>query len=489
MFGLFLFLFRHTDFSGTDTLDYAVNIFLRWDPLIAVAVTFAAKTMIVLLAPALITIILTIVFGRFFCNWVCPLGTCLDLSRRLIHPIEKWHTKRFDHFQYPLLIILLIAALFSFPIAGLFDPLSILIRSLTLSVDPGLHRLISDSFNFLYFHTPGWFSHISESVFSFLKRFFLPFHSSQYTLSILSLCILLLIFLLEKIQSRFWCRNICPLGALLGFLARFSPLRAIIHSSCLDCGRCGTTCRMGAIDSKNKINFSACSLCFDCMDICPVQAVQFQFSSGQEKNTSGGLTRRAFLMSASTGIALPVFFQNREVLQRLNPGIIRPPGALPEISFLNQCIRCGECMKVCIGNALHPTFLEAGLEGMFTPRLIARLGYCVSGCTLCGQVCPTGAIKQLQAEEKQKTVIGKAVIDRNLCLPYARNIPCMVCEEHCPTADKAIKFRTVPRSDQPGKQIRQPYIVDALCIGCGICEFKCPVNGYPAIRVIGTNEI
>ena len=147
-------------------------------------------------------------------------------------------------------------------------------------------------------------------------------------------------------------------------------------------------------------------------------------------------------------------------------------------------------MKVCIGNALQPTWLEAGLEGIFTPRLIGRIGYCEYNCTLCGQVCPTSAIKRLTREEKQKTVIGRAFFDKNRCLPYAKGIPCMVCEEHCPTPDKAIKFRDARVLNSRGEQVdlRQPSVIDELCIGCGICENKCPLSGGSAVIVTAEGE-
>ena len=119
------------------------------------------------------------------------------------------------------------------------------------------------------------------------------------------------------------------------------------------------------------------------------------------------------------------------------------------------------------------------------PVLIPRLGYCEYNCTLCGQVCPTGAIPRLSPEEKRKSVIGTAVFDRNLCLPYAKKVNCLVCEEHCPVPDKAIRFELVTDINYEGKRVvlKKPYVVDELCTGCGICENKCPLEGRSAIEV------
>ncbi len=78
----------------------------------------------------------------------------------------------------------------------------------------------------------------------------------------------------------------------------------------------------------------------------------------------------------------------RTINARQNPELIRPPGALPEKDFLQRCVRCVECIQICIGNALQPSFLQSGIEGIFSPRLVARTGYCEFNCTLCETKCP-----------------------------------------------------------------------------------------------------
>jgi formate hydrogenlyase subunit 6/NADH:ubiquinone oxidoreductase subunit I len=146
-------------------------------------------------------------------------------------------------------------------------------------------------------------------------------------------------------------------------------------------------------------------------------------------------------------------------------------------------------MKVCIGRALHPALLEAGPVGLWTPLVVPRIGYCEYNCTLCGQVCPTGAIQRLELPRKQKTVIGLAVFDKDRCLPYAKGVECLVCEEHCPTGQKAIVFEEKDvLVDGKSRRLKLPKVVDKLCIGCGICETKCPVEGASAIRVINEGE-
>jgi Pyruvate/2-oxoacid:ferredoxin oxidoreductase delta subunit len=143
-------------------------------------------------------------------------------------------------------------------------------------------------------------------------------------------------------------------------------------------------------------------------------------------------------------------------------------------------------MKVCITGGLQPTLLQAGAEGIWTPVLVPRIGYCEYNCTLCGQVCPTGAIRKLTVEEKHRTFIGLAFVDPSRCIPYAFGTPCIVCEEHCPTPKKAIEF--VRKAGRGGAEVKVPVVLPDLCIGCGICETKCPVNDLAGIRVTSVNE-
>jgi ferredoxin len=147
-------------------------------------------------------------------------------------------------------------------------------------------------------------------------------------------------------------------------------------------------------------------------------------------------------------------------------------------------------MKVCTTNGLQPALLEAGLEGLWTPVLVPRIGYCEYNCTLCGQVCPTGAIARLPREEKVRVKIGLASVDRSRCLPWAHGIPCIVCEEVCPTPTKAVWFEEVPGRNREGAEVilKRPHVDLDLCIGCGICEAQCPVLDRPAIFVTSTGE-
>jgi MauM/NapG family ferredoxin protein len=172
------------------------------------------------------------------------------------------------------------------------------------------------------------------------------------------------------------------------------------------------------------------------------------------------------------------------ITQRQPATMIRPPGAR-ELEFTTLCARCAACVRVCPTQGLQPSLFEGGVQNVLTPRLVPRLGYCSFSCNACGQVCPTGAIAELALEEKQATVIGLASIDRDRCLPWAHDLPCIVCEEACPIADKAITLEEVQVETAEGGSVvlQRPVVIQELCIGCGICEYQCPMGGEAAIRV------
>jgi ferredoxin len=169
---------------------------------------------------------------------------------------------------------------------------------------------------------------------------------------------------------------------------------------------------------------------------------------------------------------------------RGHPYLIRPPGGR-ENDLLANCIRCAACMRACPTGALQPALAEAGLEGLWTPVLIPRLGYCDYSCNACGQICPVQAIPPLDLSLKRAQVIGQAYLDQDRCIAWADRRDCIVCEEMCPLPDKAIYLEVAEFTGADGQQasVQLPHVDRQRCTGCGICEYKCPVGGEAAIRV------
>ena len=111
-------------------------------------------------------------------------------------------------------------------------------------------------------------------------------------------------------------------------------------------------------------------------------------------------------------------------------------------------------MKVCPTNVIQPAVFDAGLEGFFTPQMDFGDGYCEWSCNECGKVCPTQAIRELTLEEKRLKVIGRAYIDRSTLHTLGRSTDCLVCQELCPTPEKAIVFVVETVVDPEGARYR-----------------------------------
>lgn len=492
---LFLVLLVLTSYRGVDEIRYPVRIFLEFDPLIGLTTLLSSHQIPLLLLLGLVTLVLTFLFGRVFCGWVCPLGTINHAIGSLSQQSEGTPSvPRFLNFKlkYYVLVFLLVASVFSLQWAGILDPISLLIRSMTLAVEPIFNRFVHGLFTLLYFSKIDLITVWSEPLYDLLKKSVLSFRQPHFYQGLAVGLVFAFVLLLNLVQKRFWCVVLCPLGALLGVVARFCRFERLIEDSCDECGRCIPNCFQGQKEPlpRGWVK-SECLVCGNCQAVCTENAVKFKpavrspgFSRGPD------LVRRNLIISAVSGIVAVPLVRIRPGEALPNPKLVRPPGALPEKEFLERCIKCGECMKVCLTNGLQPTLLEAGLEGIWSPILVSRVGYCQYYCTLCGQVCPSGAIRRLSLEEKVKTKIGLAFIDKSRCLPYALGIPCIVCEEHCPTPKKAIWFEEglVLGRDGERRKIQQPVVDIELCIGCGICEFKCPVVDQPAIYVTSIGE-
>ena len=482
LLAIFFVLFINTEYRGKDEISAAVNSFFRANPLVAISYLLSTKTMTLIILPGILMFVFSLLLGRFFCGWICPLGTIIDLFTNRIKkvlPLKFLKTT----FKYYLLFTLLFAALFNINMAGVLDPIAILVRALTFFFYPLFGHSIKLGWTGLYSVMGDNRDHI-DFMYAFLRDYILPFRDTLYPLAFISFLLFALIILLERYEERNWCKNLCPLGTLLGLLSRFSLFRRLPKKLCADCGECKNICPTAF--EQDILQKENCILCMDCKTKCSFKRVRFVSALkniAKKEKTPVVLGRRVFLGGLLSGFVLSKTFSF--IPPQKQERILRPPGAQNEADFLKKCVRCGECMKVCLRNALYPALFQSGFYGMFMPVFIPRLGYCEYNCNLCGQVCPTGAIPNQPIEEKKKSVMGVAVFDKNICLPYAKKINCIVCEEHCPVPGKAIKFELYEERDYTGKKVtlKRPYIADELCTGCGICENKCPLEGKSGIEV------
>ena len=525
---LFLLLLLHTTFRGSFSanpdsivlIPWSVDWFFYIDPYASLLVFLSTWTVYKASVASVIVVLLTLVFGRVFCGWICPMGTMHHVLGWLLPSNRGKGAKRIaanrtaparQRVKYYILYASIGAAVAGSVIGGLFDPIAFLVRSLGMSVLPSAQYvvgrfyentsqsdylaviLLGDGINYIFSHAV-WQSN--------------QFHYNGGW--IIGVLFVVLLFM-NRIIPRFWCRVLCPLGAMLGILSRFSLFGLVKYrQACTDCNLCLLHCQ-GADSPQGGEKWlqHECHMCLNCENACPENAIEMRFLPNRENTASKPDTvRRTALATTFAGLAvIPAVRTSGAFGPNFDADRIRPPGAVDEREFLGRCIRCGVCMKVCPNNALHAALGVGGLEALWTPIVVPRVGYCEQSCFLCAQVCPTGAInrtadlEQGGSELPSPIKIGTAFYDHGRCLPWAMQIPCIVCEEFCPTSPKAIwveEVEVIKRENKHSKdggppetttiKLQRPHVDPSLCVGCGACEKVCPVVDKPAIRVSSVGE-
>ncbi len=428
------------------------NIFFHFDPLILIITSIAYRTLITAALLSIFLMVSTLIFGRFFCGFICPLGTTIDMSDLIIN--RKKETKfSLKNGKYLTLFFLFVSALIGTSFLHFLDPLVIFERSLILLFYP----------IFTYFI--GLFTVVTQAV---------------YIETFAVLVVFAAIIGLGFITPRFWCRNLCPLGGILAFLSKISLFKFSFSGGCNRCTVCEKICPTGAIDFQTEtIDAAECIDCLRCHYECPDSIINYRIDLAF---VPYDVKRRHFIgVFGASLVTVPLVRQL--IHQRLEGRLIRPPGSIPERDFLNACIHCGKCMKICPTNGLQPCILEAGINGLWTPRLVARIGGCEKNCNMCGQICPTSAIRNLSLEEKTYAKIGTAVINRSKCIAWEQDKVCLICDEACPYNAISSLSETIREST-----LLRPFVDERICTGCGLCEARCPIEGPSAIQIFSIDE-
>jgi len=444
IFGMFLSFLFLTTFANLDALPGLrlwVSKILEVDPLVAIATAVTTHTLYKGLLWSLVILIPTLFLGRFFCNWVCPYGTLHQFVGwvfRKLRPKETIEINRYRDYQqvkYFILAAMGVVAIFGSLQVGLLDPICLLYRSFTTALLPAANVPTQHFFGDYRLHQGGFL--IGAVLFGLVA--------------------------MNLVIPRFFCRVLCPLGALLGVLSRFGWWRIDRDPvKCTDCDLCLRNCE-GACDPHKDLRKSECFVCFNCIEDCPEDALRFAFLPHKKSEvTDPEVSRRKLIFATLVGaLCYPFARASGKSTRDFSTKVIRPPGSVEELEFLERCIKCDQCIRVCPTNVLQPAMFESGLEGLWTPIMNFRMGHCQLNCTACGQVCPTGAIQRISVDEKLGTggfakagpvVLGTAHFDPGRCLPYSKNIPCVVCEEVCPTSPKAIFTERQMRTVRDGKK-------------------------------------
>ena len=421
---------------------------------------------------------LSFLFGRVYCSFLCPLGILQDFfiyfSRKLkLRPRHSFQ-KPNKIVRYSILGLTLATAISgSLALVNLLDPYS----SFGRIINHIGERLFAEGFNaaavflahFDFYIFPRDINFLPAAVFS------------------ATLFAFLLILLMAASAGRLYCNTICPVGTLLGLIARIAVFRfTVAPDHCDNCRKCESVCKAGCINSAEmSLDQSRCVGCFNCLYACPQAAIDYQHSSPNKTENKWSPRRRRFIVASAAAAGAAAMI--------INPGIRRiagnlyadttgmpvtPPGSLGWKHFSETCTACHLCVSACPTKVITPAFLQYGPRGIMQPLLNYEKSYCDYECNICGIICPTGAIGPVPLAEKKLIQIGEAELLKSRCIVYTKNQNCGACLEVCPTHT----LYSVNRGN-----ILYPETHSQYCIGCGACEKVCPTA--PKSIIVRPNAI
>jgi ferredoxin len=432
----------------------------------------------------LVVLLLTILTGRTYCSFLCPLGSLQDVFSRFGGKVKRRYRKYGYKKPYTIIRYSILAVASGFMLLGgvyvlsILDPYSTFGRFTTYFGKPIVLAL-----NNLLANLLGRFD-----IYTVYRVDIKAFELAVYAIPVV---FLLLVGVLSFRYGRLYCNSICPVGTFLGLISKISVLRIRFEGdSCNRCGRCAVACKSSCIDFLNKhVDVTRCVDCFNCLDACSQGGISYSpiFISPKKSIEPTDNSRRQFIAgSALLLTSLPALVRAQDTPvrtakdstvkeDRLYP--VCPPGSSGIENFTSKCTACSLCITICPTNVLQPSINEYGIAGIMQPRMNYHIGFCSYECTKCIEICPTGAIMPLILDAKKLTQIGKAVFIKENCIVYTEKTSCGACSEHCPT--QAVTM--VPFEDA----LAIPKVYDEICIGCGACEYSCPASPYKAIFVDG----
>jgi len=443
------------------------DTFLVIDPLVSLSTALASRTWVWSLGCAGVILAVCLLIPRGFCGYVCPMGTLIDLSDWVFGRRVPWFRMatvgRLRWLKYCLLAATLVAAMFGVLLSGFVAAIPMLTRAAAYLITP-----LQTAAERGWHQVP-------------------PLETGQ----IVSIGLLLAVLGLGVLRPRFWCAYVCPTGAVFSVANLLRLTTRGVTSKCIGCGKCVDVCPFDAIEPDFSTRGADCTFCQTCGGVCPTRAIEFVgrwpgTKTAKAADDMPAVGRRGFMAAgvgavASTIGGVGLAMATRTPLDSPKQMLpVRPPGSLPERLFLQTCIRCGECLHACPNGVLQPLGFKQGIEGLWTPHVVADWSGCESSCNNCGQVCPTGAIRALPLQEKKAARMGFAVVDTTTCLPYAGHSACQLCVDECTTAGyHAIEFMQVGTAvDELGNPIEgtgflAPVVLSHLCVGCGLCQTRC----------------
>lgn len=438
--------------------------------------------------------LLTLLFGRIYCSVICPLGIFQDVVARFrIKKQRHKYLKPLNILRYSVLTLVVILALSgSVFLLYTLDPYSFAGR-----IFSNLVRPIYYGANNVLVSILGVFNSYALHKVEFVG---VPWQGVALVAGLTAP----LIFVAWR-WGRLFCNSLCPVGTFLSLISRYSIFKLTINENvCTACNRCSRSCKASCIDIKEKtIDFSRCVACYNCVDSCKEGGIGYKFAylgSKTVSETTPSPSRRNFIANFTglmvgaslLGKSLKSIAQGKErgldgddpelgkstaghrPNSRMAP--ITPPGSDNQKDFLNACIACHLCVTACPTHVIQPSISEYGFLGLLQPHMDFHSGFCNFECTICGDICPTGAIRPLELDTKKRTQLGKAKFHLGNCIVRVDRTDCGACSEHCPT--KAVHMVS-------WEGLLLPEVDEDICIGCGACEYACPTTPYKAIFVNG----